>query len=79
MATINECALKILVFDESMESADIATNGDILIIIFESTQKDHIQLVSQIHERYISISLKGLWEIYAQPLNHQTPESNIGL
>jgi hypothetical protein len=38
--------------------------------IFESTQKDHIQLVSQIHERYISISLKGLWEIYAQPLNY---------
>ena len=39
MATINECALKILVFDESMESADIATNGNILIIIgriFES-------------------------------------------
>jgi ABC-type multidrug transport system fused ATPase/permease subunit len=32
-------ALKILVFDESMESADIATNANILIIIgriFES-------------------------------------------
>ena len=39
MATIDECALKILVFDESMESADIATNANILIIIgriFES-------------------------------------------